>query len=110
MPQQSSPATSTDKKSVEGSFLEGIPGHFGTLGLGLLSFGMASIAYLPELNIVALVDIPLTFVCFVTASLIGIGSREKQGLVLTGVIFAGLGLALAAMHLVLQAHSHPWLN
>ena len=98
----------TDEVTV-GSFLEGIPGHYTTLGLGICSLGLAGVAYIPALSILAMVDLPLTFVFFMTAALVGLGSREKLGLVLTGVLFAAAGLILSALHLILVIN-HPWLS
>jgi len=109
MPENQSPANPGNNAPAEGSFLEGIPGHLAALSLGGLSLGLASVAYLPDLRILALVDIPITFLCFMTAALVGFGARQKMGLVLTGVLFAAAGLILATMHLVL-VKNHPWFS
>ncbi|MDA0666388.1 MAG: hypothetical protein O3A95_07170 [Planctomycetota bacterium] len=103
------PSIKPSDEVEEGSFLTGIPGHYSAIGLGLLSLGLASVAYLPDLSILAMVDIPITFLCFLTAALVGFGSREKMGLVLTGVFFSAAGLILAALHLVL-VKNHPWFH
>lgn len=103
------PVNPESNELAEGSFLDEIPGHYATLGLGILSLGLASVAYLPSLRVMASVDIPITFLCFMIAALVGFGAREKMGLVLTGVLLSAAGLILAAMHLVL-VKNHPWIH
>lgn len=102
-------STDSPHEVVEGSFLTGIPGHYTTIGLGLFSLAFAGASYLPSLSTLAMVDLPLTFLCFMTSSLVGFGSRGKMGLVLTGVLFSAAGLILSALHLVL-VKDHPWIN
>ena len=104
-----SPDHSGNDDLSQGSFLEGIPGHYAALGLGVFSLGLASVAYLPDLRIMSVVDIPITFLCFLTAAIVGFGSRQKMGLILTGVLLAAAGLILAALHLVL-VKNHPWFS
>lgn len=103
------PASEATHEIAEGSFLEGIPGHYTTLGLGIFSMGFAGVAYLPALSILAMFDLPVAFLCFMTAAFVGLGSREKMGLVLAGVVLAAVGLVLSAVHLIV-VHNHPWLS
>ncbi len=105
----SPPAQHEPDASEEGPFLEGIPGYLATIGLGGAAFAFPLAAYIPALHILAYVDLPFAFFCFLAASVIGLGSRQRLGLVLLGVLLAACGVLLAALHLLLFSN-HPWLS
>lgn len=99
------------EKSLEdeehGAFLHGIPGHLAALGCGLTALGLASVTFIPELKVMAMVDLPVAVVCLFSATFLALGSRQKLGTALLGVIMAALGSILAAVHLLVD-HQHPW--
>ena len=77
MSKDSTPAASSSDLDEDGSFLEGVPGHYATLSLGLTALGAAIAAYVPALSLVAMIDLPLNFLAFLVCAFIGLGTREK---------------------------------
>ena len=95
------------EEEEHGAFLHGVPGPLAALGCGLTAFGLASVTYIPELKVMAMIDLPVALVCLFAATFLALGSRQKMGMSLTGVVLAAFGAILAAVHLLVD-HQHPW--
>jgi len=108
MQEDTSSASSSRELSEGGSFLKGVPGHYATLCLGVTALGASLAAYFPSLDLIAMIDVPLNFMLFLACAFIGLGTRERRGLAIVGVLLATAGLFISALHLV-TAHDHPWV-
>lgn len=95
------------QEEEHGAFLEGVPGYLGALGCGITALTLATVSYIPDLKVMAMIDLPVGVVCLFASTFLALGSRRKSGLAIWGVIMAALGSILAAVHLLVDLQ-HPW--
>lgn len=101
------PLPLSEEEQEHGGFIEGIPGYMLTLGLGGLALGLSIATYLPDLLVLAYADLPVAVVCFITSSMVCMGSKRHRGLAFAGVVLSLIAVVLSTMHLLLF-HDHPW--
>ncbi len=94
---------------AQGEVPERIPPVLVTSGFGALALVVAVAAWTPPLAWLAWVDLPLNLVLFLACAWIALLDLPVTGKTLPGVVLAAIGVAVSALHLLLD-RTHPWLG